>query len=369
MVVRKWSLAWCLLGAAACNVAQLALAKDELTIGSTAPAIDVEHWIQNGRGAFKPVTKFEKGKVYVIEFWATTCPPCRASMPHLSLLQKKYATDGVQIVSISDEGLDEIKEFLQSPFSAASGSEPVTFDRVTQDYCLTTDPDQSVMKDYMDAANQKGIPCAFVVGKDQKIEWIGHPMKLDPVLDQVVHGKWNRQGYAEAFAESQKALETLDLAMNRVYRKDTAGGLKMMDDFLVKAKRCEGASQLANMRMQVLLDTNGPAEKLTQALQDAARLATDDLDDQFVLAYYATEVHRKCGRIDGALLKQLLATLDQKTADDDPQKEMTREFMLARLSIASGDKAKGMALFDQLKKKGPPEAASEIDAYLKEVLK
>ncbi len=42
----------------------------------------------------------------------------------------------------------------------------------------------------MEAAGQNGIPCAFIVGKDQKIEWIGHPMQMDAVLEQVVSDSW-----------------------------------------------------------------------------------------------------------------------------------------------------------------------------------
>ena len=72
---------------AACTTA---LGADELlTIGSDAPAIDVEHWVQDGKGKFKPVTEFAKGKVYVVEFWATWCGPCIMSMPHLVELQNK----------------------------------------------------------------------------------------------------------------------------------------------------------------------------------------------------------------------------------------------------------------------------------------
>ncbi|MFM7520921.1 MAG: hypothetical protein ACKO9B_10680, partial [Planctomycetota bacterium] len=48
---------------------------DEFGVGSKAPALDIEHWVQKaGRdadGKFSPVTEFEKGKVYVVEFWAT----------------------------------------------------------------------------------------------------------------------------------------------------------------------------------------------------------------------------------------------------------------------------------------------------------
>ena len=68
-----------------------------------APALDIEHWIQDGNGFFKPVKKFEAGKVYVIEFWATWCGPCIASMPHLAELQNKYRGRDVQVISVSDE--------------------------------------------------------------------------------------------------------------------------------------------------------------------------------------------------------------------------------------------------------------------------
>ena len=89
-----------------------ARADDLLTIGSDAPALDVEHWVQSGEGKFGKVTKFEKDKVYVVEFWATWCGPCVASMPHIVETQKKYAEKGVQIVSISNEPKETVEEFL-----------------------------------------------------------------------------------------------------------------------------------------------------------------------------------------------------------------------------------------------------------------
>lgn len=114
---------------------------DDLTIGSKAPSIDIEHWVQNGGGKFAPVKEFETGKVYIIEFWATWCGPCRLAMPHISGIQDKYASRGVTVVSVSDEELDTVKEFLEEE----AGDK--TYGDITKNYCLTTDPDGSVYED------------------------------------------------------------------------------------------------------------------------------------------------------------------------------------------------------------------------------
>ena len=46
---------------------------------------------------------FEAGKVYVVEFWATWCPPCRTSIPHLTEVQKQFKDKGVTVIGISNE--------------------------------------------------------------------------------------------------------------------------------------------------------------------------------------------------------------------------------------------------------------------------
>ncbi len=174
------------------NAAKPEKEQKTLTIGDKAAAIDIEHWVMGDK-----VKRLEKGEVYVIEFWATWCGPCRASMPHISKLQDEYG-DKATVISVSDEELDVVTDFL-----GKADKENVTW-REKVHYRLTTDPDESVKKDYFKAAGQRGIPTAFIVGRSGLIEWIGHPMSMDEPLAAVVNDTWDREEYAEKWERQQK---------------------------------------------------------------------------------------------------------------------------------------------------------------------
>ena len=57
-----------------------------------------------------------KGKVVVLEFWATWCPPCRASVPGLEKLHTTFKDKGVAVlaVSVDQGGWDEVRSFIAS---------------------------------------------------------------------------------------------------------------------------------------------------------------------------------------------------------------------------------------------------------------
>lgn len=52
-----------------------------------------------------------KGKVLVVNFWATWCPPCKEEMPEFSRISSKYALNGVQFVGISIDSADKVSSF------------------------------------------------------------------------------------------------------------------------------------------------------------------------------------------------------------------------------------------------------------------
>lgn len=64
--------------------------------GKPAPALSVKDWMNSN-----PLTLADlKGKIVVLDFWATWCGPCLAAIPHTNELAKKYADRGVVIIGV-----------------------------------------------------------------------------------------------------------------------------------------------------------------------------------------------------------------------------------------------------------------------------
>ena len=190
-------------------VGQNSVSAQTLKVGSTAPSLDIEHWISDGKGEYPHIKKFSPGKIYVVEFWATWCGPCIKTMPHLAELQEKYA-DKVQFISVTDEPVSEVSALLAEEYPGTGK----TFGELTSVYCLTSDPDGSTQEDYMEASESSGIPNAFVVGPTSEIEWIGHPVEIDDILKKMTNGTWDRDAYYEAKRKKELLLTKIEAAID-----------------------------------------------------------------------------------------------------------------------------------------------------------
>ena len=246
------------------------VAEPSLVVGSVAPDLNVASWLSKGNSdQFPEVTKFEKGKVYIVEFWATWCPPCVASMPHLSELQEKYEAKGVQVISITDEPLEEVSAFLQRQVRSDPSK---TYAELTKNYCLTTDPDGSSHFSYTEASGVPGIPAAFLIGKSGKIEWIGHPVEIDEPLELVVADKFDAVAYQKIQAERKRLAAEVGGVLQLVQGGNAEEALVRLEGIIAGAPEDEKTS-LTVLQVEILGASGKPklaVQKLDELLAKAS---------------------------------------------------------------------------------------------------
>ncbi len=130
-----------------------------LRAGSAAPAISADTWINTDGALELPALK---EKVVVVEFWATWCGPCRASIPHFNDLHDRWKDKDVVVIGLTDESPEDVQQFVRKNgirYAVGAGS------LSGFDYGVTS------------------IPHAFVISGDGTVIWDGYPGRE---LDQAV---------------------------------------------------------------------------------------------------------------------------------------------------------------------------------------
>src|SRR5687768_7315087 len=87
-------------------VGTLSIAQD-LQPGMAAPSLQIGEWVKGN-----PVKNFNKDSIYVVEFWATWCGPCKEAIPHLTELSKRYPRTHVIGVSVAESNTNMVKPFV-----------------------------------------------------------------------------------------------------------------------------------------------------------------------------------------------------------------------------------------------------------------
>lgn len=92
-----------------------------------------------------------RGKVLVVNYWASWCAPCVEEMPAFSHLQRQYATRGVQFVGIGVDEVENLRKFVRNT--------PVAYPLLLGDAAGTQAPDLQI----------KGLPYTLVIDRDGRI--------------------------------------------------------------------------------------------------------------------------------------------------------------------------------------------------------
>lgn len=264
----KWAVSFAVLVAASTLVPA---AEATLKVGDPAPKLQTGKWVQG-----EPVKDFEKGKAYIVEFWATWCGPCRASIPHVNELYKKYKDKGLVVIG---QDCWERDESQVAPFVKSMG-EKMTY-RVALDD--KTDEKQGKMAEtWMAAAGRNGIPSAFLVDTKGLIAWIGHPMQLkEQVIEDVLAGKFDTHRAAADYDQAQKneaQIRTVGTALTRAMQNQDWDEALAKTDELAKLLPADQRSSVEMVRFHILL----AKEEYPAAYKLAAKVSDDHLDEPMV---------------------------------------------------------------------------------------
>jgi tetratricopeptide (TPR) repeat protein len=166
-----------------------------LTIGSPAPKLAAMTFVRG-----EAVKELAKGTIYVIEFSGTTCVPCIQCIPHVNALQKKHA----DVVFLSVFGADEktVRAFLEDKGKAMA-------------IRVACDPSDAMKTTWSDPACREGIPHAFIVDKNGRVAWIGHPAEMGEPLAGIIAGNFDAQETILRLKVEQEAAMRLRRAEER----------------------------------------------------------------------------------------------------------------------------------------------------------
>jgi thiol-disulfide isomerase/thioredoxin len=331
-----------------------------LGIGDGAPKMEVKEFVKG-----EPVKAFEPGKNYVVEFWATWCGPCRTSIPHLTELQKKHPDVTFIGVSIWEQDQAGVKPFVEQMGDKMNYR--VAMDAVPE----AKDGDQkknlegAMAKSWMRAAGRNGIPSAFIVNKDGKIAWMGHPMAMDEPLEKIASGSWDLKAAAEASrkeAEEQAKLEKVGTKLNEALRAGDAQKILTVIDEVIALK----PDLELRLNLQLRLPTLIKLDQQDKALELAQKLEKSPIGQQpegLNMIAWAI-VDPSTGTKPSAKLLQLALELARRADEKTGGKNGPIADTLAKAYFDSGDVAKAIETQERavgLSKKNGQIPAKQIE--------
>jgi cytochrome c biogenesis protein CcmG, thiol:disulfide interchange protein DsbE len=123
---------------------------DKESAANAEPALAPDFSLPDLSGRHLELSTY-RGKVVLLDFWATWCDPCREEIPRFVELQKKYGAQGLQIIGVSmDDGPEAVRDYYQ---------------RFKMNYPVVMG-NAKVGELY---GGILGLPIAFVIGRDGRI--------------------------------------------------------------------------------------------------------------------------------------------------------------------------------------------------------
>lgn len=309
-------------------VATGALAQDgpkKLKVGSEAP-FDIAPHVEFVQGA--TIDHRDPTKVYVVEFWATWCAPCKKSIPHINQLYQDLNPRGLEVIGISDEPVNTVKSFVREKGSAMSYT--IACSKKEDDY---------ISEKFMRAAGLNGIPCAFIISRAGKVCYIGHPMEPDfeRILKLTVANRYDPELTARVeptVAAARRAAKLRNYKeAERLYDQAFAEGPGVLVDVGLENWRmiAEQASNSANASTYIRSVVDRVSKDKYALMAVADYLATDpDIKERDLeAAKYAADKLKSISRAEDSEAFATIASVEAARGDLNAAAEIQYEAWMA----------------------------------------
>jgi thiol-disulfide isomerase/thioredoxin len=224
-----------------------------LDLGDTAPEISVASWT---KGSPASLSSGAGKKIYVLEFWATWCKPCRENMPHMSELQERFKKNDVEIIALSDEEEEVVEDFVSRNNSKMK-------------YTVGIDDSRLTNTAYGKIPGFRGIPFSVIINTKGQIAWFGHPAAgLEEALTQMVEGTYD----VEAIKKTKEARKLFPKYFRAIASGDEASAKTIGEDLV--ANGAGDPSFLNEFAWTILTDTRVKSRDLELALRAAKSALT-----------------------------------------------------------------------------------------------
>jgi len=164
-----------------------------LRVGDPVPPLDGKvRWLQGD-----PIPEWGSGEVYVLDFWATWCGPCIASMPEMNQIARRFKEDGVEIIGVAilpQSGATPVDEWMeQNPNRMA--------------YNVADDIDRKAAETIFFPTGSQSIPRVMIIDRAGDLAWVGHPQEdFESSLELVVEGHLTGEKAARLAGKAQPML-------------------------------------------------------------------------------------------------------------------------------------------------------------------